>query len=158
MLDHLSHTLFTFSILATVGLRAKAIRPLPIEDLVQVLHAALVEKRLPRKTIAVTGADQPFLRDAIVQIAELLGRKVLIVSAPIIFHRVLAQVCEWTMKVPLVTKAQVRILSEGVVGAAGATDPLPADLLRKRHLTAAQLRAGLPQPGPFGVRDLRCWG
>ena len=158
MLDHLSHSLFKFPILATVGLRAKAIRPLPIEDLVQVLHAALVERRLPNKTIAVTGADQLYLRDAVVQIAELLGRKVWIVPAPIMFHRVLAQVCEWTMKVPLVAKAQVRILSEGVIEAAGATDPLPADLLPRRHFTAEQIRDGLPHPGPFGVQDLRCWG
>jgi hypothetical protein len=83
---------------------------------------------------------------------ELLGRKVWIVPAPIIFHRALAQVCGWTMKVPLVAKAQVRILSEGVVEAAGATDSLPADLLPKRHFTAAELRAGLPQPRSFGVR------
>jgi uncharacterized protein YbjT (DUF2867 family) len=158
MLDHLSHSLFTFPILATVGWRAKAIRPLPIEDLVQVLHAALVERRLPRKTIALTGADQLYLRDAVHQIAAVLGRRVWIVPAPIVFHRVLAQVCEWTMKVPLVAKAQVRILSEGVVEAAGATDPLPADLLPKRHFTAEQIRGGLPQAGPFGMRDLRCWG
>jgi uncharacterized protein YbjT (DUF2867 family) len=158
MLDHLSRSLFTLPMVATVGLRAKAIRPLAVEDLVQVLYAALVERRLPRNTIAVTGADQLYLRDAILQIARVLGRKVWIVPAPILFHRVLAQVCEWTMKVPLVAKAQVRILSEGVVEAAGATDPLPADLLPARHFTAEQIRGGLPQPGPFGVRDLRCWG
>jgi uncharacterized protein YbjT (DUF2867 family) len=158
MLDHLSRSLLTFPLLATVGWRAKAIRPLPVEDLVRVLHSALVERRLLCKTIAVTGADQLYLRDAVLQIADVLGRKVWIVPAPIMLHRVLAQVCEWTMKVPLVAKAQVRILSEDVVEAAGATDPLPADLLPKRHFTAEQIRNGLPQAGPFGMRDLRCWG
>ena len=46
----------------------------------------------------------------------------------------------------------------GIVEAAGAIDPLPVDLLPKRHFTAEQIRGGLPPPGPFGVRDLKCWG
>jgi len=45
------------------------------------------------------GAESSLLAstDDFLQIAEVLGRKVCIVPAPV-FHRVLAQVCEWTMK------------------------------------------------------------
>ncbi len=35
-------------------------------------------------------------------------------------------------------------------------DPLPADLTPRRPFSPEQIRAGLPEPGPFGLRDLRC--
>ena len=156
MLDHLSHSLYTVPIFAKVGLREKPIRPLAVDDLVQVLHAALVDGRLTRQTIAITGAEQLHLSEAARRVAEVLGRRLLILPAPIGFHYFLAQVCEWTMKVPLVAKAQVRILSEGVMEAATDCDPLPSDLMPVRRFTPEQIRAGLPDPGPFGLHDLRC--
>jgi NADH dehydrogenase len=156
MLDHLSHAFYTLPLLATVGFRQKAIRPLAVDDLVRVLHAALVEGRLPRKTIAITGAEELFLSDAARRVAAVLGRKVWVFPAPIVFHRMLAQICEWTMKVPLVAKAQVQILVEGVVDPAGSCDVLPEDLLPVRRFTGDHIRGGLPAPGPFGLRDLRC--
>lgn len=156
MLDHLSHAFYTLPILATVGFHQKAIRPLAIHDLVHVLYAALVARRLPRQTIALTGAEQLYLSDAARRVAAVLHRPVWIFPAPIRFHRVLAQVCECTMKVPLVAKAQVQILAEGVVEAATPCDPLPADLVPTRRFTPEQIRIGLPEPGPFGFRDLRC--
>ena len=156
MLDHLSHAFYTFPVLATVGFRQKAIRPLAIEDLVRVMHAALVDRRLPNKTIAITGAEELYLSDATRRVAQVLGRRVLIFPAPIWFHRILAQICELTMKVPLVARAQVQILAEGVVEPATPCDPLPADLVPVRRFTPDQIRSGLPDPGPFGLHDLRC--
>ncbi|HET9307229.1 MAG TPA: NAD(P)H-binding protein [Candidatus Sulfotelmatobacter sp.] len=155
MLDHLSHAFFTFPLLATVGFRQKPIRPLAVDDLVQVLHAGLVDGRLPKKTIALTGAEELFLSEAAQRVAQVLGRRIWIFPAPVVFHRLLAQACEWTMKVPLVAKAQVQILTEGMVEAAGECDPLPADLVPVRRFTPEQIRGGLPEPGPFGPRDLR---
>ena len=156
MLDHLSHAFYTLPLLATVGFREKAIRPLAIDDLVQVLSAALVEGRLPNKTVALTGAEEILLSEAIRRVAEVLGRSAWIFPAPVVFHRVLAQVCEWTMKVPLVAKAQVRILEEGVVEPAIPCDRLPEDLVPVRRFTPAQIQSGLPASGRFGLRDLRC--
>ena len=156
MLDHLSHAFHTLPLLATVGFRQKAIRPLAVEDLMNVLDAALVNGRLARQTIAITGAEELYLSDAARRVAEVLGRRIWIFPAPLWFHYGMAQVCELTMKVPLVARAQVRILSEGVVEPAMPCDPLPADLLPARRLTAEQIRSGLPEAGPFGVHDLRC--
>ena len=48
MLDHLSHALHTFPIFGLVGLKEKSIRPLAVEDLVHVMRAALVDKRIKR--------------------------------------------------------------------------------------------------------------
>ena len=156
MLDHLSHAFYTLPLLATVGFRQKAIRPLAIEDLIQVLQAALIAGRLPGKTVALTGAEPLLLSEAAGRVAAVLGRRVWIFPAPVLFHRGLALVCEWTMKIPLVAKAQVQILVEGVVEPATPCDPLPADLVPVRRFTPDQIRRGLPEPGAFGIRDLRC--
>jgi NADH dehydrogenase len=156
MLDHLSHAFFTLPLLATVGFREKAIRPLAVDDLARVLCAALVHGRLSRKTIALTGAEELLLSEAARRVAHVLGRRAWIFPAPIVFHRVLAQICEWTMRLPLVAKAQVQILAEGVVEAATPCDPLPADLFPVRRFTPEQIRRGLPEPGPFGFRDFGC--
>lgn len=156
MLDHLSHAFYTLPILATVGFRQKAIRPLAVDDLTQVLHAALVNGRLSRQTIAITGAEELYLSDAARRVAQVLGRRVWIFPAPLWFHYALAVICELTMKVPLVARAQVRILSEGVVEPATECAPLPPDLLPVRRFTPEQIRGGLPEPGPFGLHDLRC--
>jgi len=120
------------------------------------MHAALVDGRLPRKTIAIVGTEQFYLSEVARRVADVVARDIWIFPAPIWFHYLLAQFCEWTMKVPLIAKAQVRILSEGVVEAATPCDPLPLDLLPKVHLTPDQIRKGLPEPGPFGLHDLRC--
>lgn len=156
MLDHLSHAFYTLPLLATVGIQEKAIRPLAIDDLLQVLQAALIEGRLPRRTVALTGAEELLLSEAARRVAAVLGRRVWIFPAPVVFHRALARVCEWTMKIPLVARAQVQILLEGVVEPATPCDPLPADLVPARRFTPDQIRSGLPEPGAFGIRDLRC--
>lgn len=156
MLDHLSHSFHTLPLLATVGFKQKAIRPLAIDDLVDVMYAALVNGRLTMQTIAIMGAEELYLGDAVMRVAKIVDRKVAIFPAPVWFHYVLAQICEWTMKVPLVAKAQVRILSEGVTEPAHACDPIPEDLVPTRKFTPEQIRKGLPEPGPFGLTDLRC--
>src|SRR5437879_5272350 len=58
MLDHLSHALHTFPIFAMVGFKEKGIRPLAVDDLVEVLFASLIENRLSRRTVAITGAEE----------------------------------------------------------------------------------------------------
>jgi uncharacterized protein YbjT (DUF2867 family) len=160
LLDHLSHTVQTVPLFASVGFREKPIAPIPIDELTAILLAA-IEGRMPRQTVAVTGGETLLLSDAVRRVARVIGRPVVVFPAPVWFHRVLAQVTEWSMRVPLVAKAQVRMLAEGVVEVAPPADALrlealPADLLPRTRFTDAQIRAGLPAPGAFGVRDLRC--
>jgi uncharacterized protein YbjT (DUF2867 family) len=156
MLDHLSHALHTFPFFAMVGFKEKGIRPLAIDDLVEVMRASLTENRLSRSTVAITGAEELYLSEAVRRVARVTGNKVRMMRAPIWCHYALARFWELTMKVPLVARAQVRILSEGVVEPAGPCDSLPADLLPTRSFTDDQIRDGLPEPGPFTLRDLRC--
>ena len=155
MLDHLSHALHTFPIFGLVGLQEQPVRPLAIEDLVNVLRASLVLGRLPRQTVAVVGPEQLYLSEAVRRVAEVLGKQPRYFRAPVWFHYVLAYLCERTMKVPLIARAQVRILSEGVVEPALPCDPLPYDLKPTRRFTEEQIRRGLPTAEPFGMNDLR---
>ena len=155
MLDHLSHALYTFPVFLRVGLREKPVRPLAIGDLVEVLRASLVAGRLSRETVAVTGAEELLLSEAARRVARVIGVRPLILPAPVWMHRLFARVWEWTMTVPLAAVAQVRILEEGAEPLPFAA-PLPADLLPRRRFTDEQIRAGLPESGPFTWRDCRC--
>ena len=156
MLDHLSHALHTFPFFAMVGFKEKSIRPLAVEDLSEVLRAALTGERLNKRTFALTGAEELYLSEAVRRVARIAGTSIRMFPAPVWFHNLLAGFWELTMKVPLAARAQIRILSEGVVEPALPCDPLPVDLLPERKFTDEQIRRGLPEPGPFTLRDLRC--
>jgi NADH dehydrogenase len=155
MLDHLSHALHTFPVFGLVGLKEKSIRPLAVEDLVHVMRAALVDRRLKRQTIALVGPEEIYLSEAVLRVAEVVGRRPLMFPLPVVYHELMARVFERFMKIPLTSLAQIRILSEGVVEPGSPVVPVPYDLIPTRRFTAEQIRNGLPQPGPFCVGDLR---
>ena len=157
MLDHLSHWLHTLPLFPVVGLRDRPLRPTAIEDVVRVLVAALVEGRLSRRTVAVTGPEDLRLEEVVRRIARVLGRRVYVFHLPVWAHYLAAWGFERSMVIPLLSLAQVQILAEGVVEALPAADPLPADLLPTRRLSAEQIRSGLPEAGAFGLRDCRCF-
>lgn len=155
MLDHISHALLTFPLFATVGLEEKTVRPLAIEDLVQVMRAALIDQRMRRQTVAILGPEEIHLSEAVRRVAEVLGHHPLIFPLPVWCHELMAHVFEKTMRVPLISLAQVRILAEGIVEPSTPVAKLPYDLLPTRRFTAEQIRNGLPKAAPFCVNDLR---
>jgi uncharacterized protein YbjT (DUF2867 family) len=154
LIDHLSHTVQTIPLFATVGFREKPIRPIPISDLTDIVLGA-VNGRMSRETVSVTGAEQLMLSDAVHRVARVVGRRVLVLPAPVWALYALAQITEWTMKVPLIAKAQVRMLAEGVSEAWGAVTQVPDDLAPSIRFTDDQIRLSLPDAGGFGMRDLR---
>lgn len=156
MLDHLTKSLNTFSLFATVGIHERPIRPLAIADLVGLLCPALVDHKMPRTTVAVTGPEELRLSEAARRVAKLLGRRIFVFPAPVWFHRVFAHVLEWTMKVPLVAVAQVRILAEGVAEPSPPFPPPPSEFAPRLLFNDEQIREGLPQRLKFGLADLRC--
>jgi NADH dehydrogenase len=155
MLDHLSHALYTFPVFGLVGFKEKSIRPLAIDDLVHVMRAALIDRRLKRQTVAVLGPEEIYLSEAVRRVAEVVGKQPLMFPLPVVCHLSMASFFEWTMKVPLTSLAQVHILSEGIVEPGSPVVPLPYDLVPTRRFTTDQIRSGLPQPGPFCAGDLR---
>jgi uncharacterized protein YbjT (DUF2867 family) len=153
MLDHLSHALCTFPVF--LGMGPLRVRPLAVDDVVQVLIAALIDGRLPRQTIGLVGPSEMSFDDAARLVASVIGKRRLFLHAPLVFHHLLARGTERVMTVPLISRAQVRILEEEVIEALRAPDPLPDDLVPATPFDQTSIRAGLPDLGPFGLADLR---
>jgi NADH dehydrogenase len=156
MLDHLSHALQTLPVFGLVGMGEREIAPLAVDDAVRILVAALTTDTLSRKTVAMIGPERLALGDAVRRVASVVGARPLYVRLPVWVHSMMALALEQVMRIPLVSKAQVRILSEGVVDPAGPCEALPPGLASARRFSEEQIRRGLPPPGPFGLGDLRC--
>lgn len=155
MLDHLSHAFHTFPVFALVGFEEKTVRPLAVEDLVHVMRASLIDRRLKKQTIALVGPEEIFLSEAVRRVAEVVDKQPLMFPLPIWCHQLMTRVFELTMKVPLVSAAQVRILSEGVSEPSSPVAAVPYDLVPTRRFTPEQIRNGLPHPAPFCAGNLR---
>jgi NADH dehydrogenase len=155
MLDHLSHAFHTFPLFGLVGLSEKLLRPTAIADMVEVIEAALMSEQLSRRTLAVTGPEEISLRTAVKQVAGVVGKQPLCFRMPVWVHYGLAIICERLMTIPPIARG-VRILSEGVVEPGPLAEPLPAQLQPSRPFSTEQIRAGLPKPKSFGIKDLRC--
>ncbi len=153
MLDHLSHALYTFPVFLGIGPRR--VRPLAVEDAVDVLAAALVDGRLPRRTVSLVGPTEIAFDDAARLVGRVLDKRRPFVRVPIGFHYLLARVAEASMTVPLVSLAQVRILQEEVVEPLNAPDQVPGDLVPQTVFDEGSVRARLPEPGRFRSHDLR---
>lgn len=155
MLNHLSHAFHTFPVFAFVGFKDKPVRPNAVEDVARIVKNAAVKGALSRKTVPVVGPEELTLREAVRRVARVVGRKPLMVPLPIWFHYLLGWCLERVMKVPMVSIAQVRILSEGLTEPAPPCDPMPPELAPRLPFTEKQIRQGLPAPGPFTGRDCR---
>ena len=157
LIDHVSRALQTVPVFGLVGLRATPVRPVAVNDVTRLLAAAaLGDARLARRTVAVLGPDEFSLEEAVRRIGRTVGRRPRFVTLPVLMHRWLARLWETTMRVPLLSRAQVEILAEGVVQPLPAADEPPDDLRPTTPFSEATVRAGLPAPGGFGLADLRC--
>jgi hypothetical protein len=123
--------------------------------LVRGMAASLVEGRLSRKTVAITGPETITLKEAARRVAEALGRRPLFVHVPVFIHYILGWIFERLMTIPLASLAQVRILSEGIVDPLPECESLPDDLLPRTKFDSQQIQRGLPKSARFGIKDLR---
>ncbi|HXR44622.1 MAG TPA: NAD(P)H-binding protein [Pseudolysinimonas sp.] len=154
MVDHVSRAVQTWPVFATVGYRARTVRPIPIEDFVDVLLAA-AEGRIPDPTVAVMGAEELPLGEAVRRVARVVGRTPLFIPLPVWSIRLLAQLTEWMMVVPLVATAQARMLAEGVSEPAPWAPEAPIGVRPSHPFSDDSIRAALPEKGAFGWSDLR---
>ena len=157
MLDHLSHAFHTFPFFGLVGMRDQAVRPVAVDDITRLLAAAAIgDRSLADRTISVLGPEAMPLGEAVRRVARVTGRRPVFVRLPVAAHLGIAAIAEATMRVPLISIAQVRILEEGVVEPAPFADPPPDDLAPATPFSDEVIRGGLPDPGGFGIADLRC--
>jgi hypothetical protein len=137
-----------------VGFRERTVRPIPVADFVDVMVAA-AEGRIPDPTVAVMGAEELALGAAVRRVARVAGKRPLFIALPVWAIRVLAQLTEWTMVVPLVAKAQAQMLAEGVSEAAPPAPEAPIGIRPAHPFSEESIRAALPSAGRFGWNDLR---
>jgi hypothetical protein len=105
--------------------------------------------------VGIVGPSEIGFDDAARLVAEVIGKGRIFLRAPPGFHRALARLAERVMSVPLISVAQVQILEEDMIEPIRAPDPLPADLIPSTLFDESSIRAGLPDPGRFGLGDLR---
>jgi nucleoside-diphosphate-sugar epimerase len=158
MLDHLSHVFHTLPLFGLVGFKPQWAAPLAIEDMIQIMEASLVEGKLSRETVPILGPERITLETAVRRVAKVVGKTPIMFPMPIAFHYGFALVLESIMKIPLVSVAQVRILSEGFDEIGSNLALLPKDIQPKTMFSEEQIRKGLPEPASFSLQDLRCWG
>ena len=156
MLDHLSHAFHTFPMFAFVGFHDQTIRPTAVEDIARIVTLSATTGTLSRETVAVLGPEELTLRQAVRRVAKVVGKKPLMFPMPVWFHYGLGWCVEKMMRIPLVSVAQVRMLSEGLGTPLPGCPTLPAELAPKIRFTENQIRKGLPPAGPFGLKDVRC--
>jgi nucleoside-diphosphate-sugar epimerase len=154
MVDHVTRAVRTWPVFGTVGFRERTVRPIPVADFVDVMVAA-AEGRIPDPTVAVMGAEELPLGAAVRRVARVAGKRPLFVALPVWAIRVLAQVTEWTMIVPLVAKAQAQMLAEGVSEVAPTAPEAPVGIRPSHPFSEESIRAALPSAGRFGWSDLR---
>lgn len=156
MLDHLSHALHSFPVFGLVGMREQRIRPVAVDDVARVLLASVTgDPRLGGRTIEVLGPEELTLGTAVRRVAAVIGRRPIYVRLPVAVHLALAHAWEAVMRVPLVSVAQIHILSEGIVEALPHAEAPPLDLAPQAPFSDEVIREGLPRPGSFTCRDLR---
>lgn len=156
MLDHLSRAFHTFPVFGLVGLRERPVRPVAVDDVARLLEAAaLGDPRLTGRTVAALGPEELTLGEAVRRVAAATGRRPIFVRLPVPAHRLLATALEAAMTVPLIARAQVEILAEGIVDPLPFADDPPPDLAPRTSFSPEVIRAGLPSPGGFGRADLR---
>ena len=148
--DHLLHNLSNLfrrmPVFATVGLKEKTVRLVAVEDLVAVIRACLLdENRFSRQTVAVIGPEEFPFSQAARRISRAMEKPfLLVIPFPVVFQRTLAWFSERFMPKPLITKAQVQMLADGISTPTLESIPLPDDLAPKTFFTEEQIQKGLP--------------
>ncbi len=155
MLDHLSYTFHSFPVFGFVGFHDQGVRPVAVEEIAQILRAVLVDGALPRQTVAVVGPEELTLRTAVRRVARVVGKRPLMFPLPLWFHYLFAWVVEKNMVVPIVSTAQVRMLSEGLLEALPPCAALPPVMQPRIPFSDEQIRRGLPPAKRFALSDLR---
>ena len=144
LLNNLGNLLHRLPIFATVGIREKTVRLIAVDDLVAVIHAALTDDRLSRRTVAVLGPEEFPFSVAARRIAQAMGkRSPIVLPFPVFVQRLLAWVSRFMPK-PLISASQVQMLADGISIPLRDSQPLPDDLAPKTRFTEEQIRKGLP--------------
>lgn len=148
MISHISRALDMLPIFAPpVGFLPAKINPVAVQDVVDLMIAGFVERRMVGQTIAVVGPEEMSLGEAVRRVAKVKKKPALVVPLPAIVHYAIAAVMEKLTADPLFSMAQIGMLTEDMSTPLKNCD-LPADDLKpKTYLTDETIRAALDTRG-----------
>ena len=136
MISHINRALSLTPFFSPVGIFSKKVSPIYVDDMTEIMAACLLEDRLSGGTYSVVGPEALGLGTVVSKIAKAQGKLAISIPFPVLFHLGLAKLCELTSKNPLVTVAQIKMLSEGMDKCIyGNSEQLPEDLQPKTYLT-----------------------
>lgn len=119
---------------ATVGFREGTVRPVWVGDVVSILIAAATGDTLANRTVSVVGPEEFPLSVAVRRVARAKNRWVLIAPLPVWCHHAIGWLGERSMRKPIISVAQVRMLAEGISEPLPGGDPFPEGLLPTTRL------------------------
>lgn len=156
LLSNLVHWIKTMPILPLPQTRSP-LRPVAVGDVVDVLEAALVEETLTNHTVPLMGPEKLALNSLVERLGRYLGRRVLTVPAPYGLLYPGAWMQERVLAQPILTRAGLRMLHEGMSTAApnDQIDSVPKAFRPQQAPTIAYMRRELPQLNRFGLNDVR---
>ena len=149
-LNHLSRAMQTFPLIPLVGNGESRIRPVAIGDFVKVVKGCLVGAGL-QGTYSVVGPDEFTLEEMIFEVGDVLGKKPKYFQLPVFLFRALSWLFEKIMKIPIVSRAQVELLAEGMSVAASPCRELPKELLPQKRFDPERIQRGLSKRRPLGL-------
>ena len=141
-LGPISRLVHTLPVIPHVGWRRHYIRPVAVDDLVDLLLES-ISGGLSRETATVLGPEVVDFCETVRRVAIVMGRHPWIVSAPVWLHRLLAWVSERASPRPMVSLAQVRMLSETMSRGLPAVPSLPEHLQPRTPFGWDQIRSGI---------------
>jgi uncharacterized protein YbjT (DUF2867 family) len=143
MLSHISQTLKVMPLFGLLGSHTPDIMPIAISDLVRILVASLAHGSLDFKTVAAVGPERLSLKEAVQRVGKAIGVRPIFLPLPLVAHYCLAWICEAVMSEPIVSKAQVRILSESLAEPSPWAEKLVDNLAPVATFSVENIRAAL---------------
>lgn len=132
---------------ATVGMHEQLMRPVHADDMASIISAALLSNQLSRETYAVTGPEELTLSQAVRRVGGVMKKPVLVAHVPTNLMFGGAWMLEHVMNDPLVTVAQIRMLSDGLSQGTPESLPLPDELAPKTYFTEEQIQVAMNSIG-----------
>ena len=142
MIKHMSSALKLSPFFALIGADV-SLRPVALADFSRIIAACLHDARLSKSSFAVLGPEKLRLSEAARRVASAMGRPVIPVPMPLAFCYALAHVLEATMKEPLLSIAQIKMIAEGLAEVLPGERELPDDLKPRLVFSLELLKAAL---------------
>lgn len=144
MISHISRALDMMPLFSPpITFSSNKIRPISVDDMNDLMIRSFVEELMINQTVSVLGPEEITLGEAVRRVARVKNKLALVLPLPAIFHYTMATVLERISSDPLVSVAQINMLSDDMSKPMKGSELPPPELAPKTFLTDEQIRAAL---------------